>query len=63
MSNLSDAPPVVVAHSGRSIPGAWSAGAFISITAVAWITAGLLAFLIVGNSAIIMNSDREVGSA
>ena len=63
MTKLSDAPPVVVANSGRSIPGAWSAGAFLSITVVAWIAAGLLAFLIVGSSAIILNSDREVGSA
>jgi len=63
VAKLSEAPPVAVANSGRTIPGARSAGAFLSITVVAWVAAGFLAFLIVGNTAIIVDSDREVGSA
>lgn len=62
MGKLSAAPPVIVQKSGRAIPGAWTAKAFISLTIVCWLMAGMIAYLVISAYDAFAKSDYQIGS-
>lgn len=62
MTKLSAAPPVVVPKSGRALPGTWAASAFIIVTVVCWLSAGVLAISVVNRASMLLSSDQQVGA-
>ncbi len=61
MGNRSTARPVIVQKSGRAIPGAWTAKAFIGLTIVCWLQAGMIAYLVITGYSAFANSDFQIG--